>query len=126
MPLYLRPFASQLHDDDSLWNFMRKLVSLYRSCPELGWGSWRVVEHDDPRVLEHWCELDGSAVLALHNLGSEPVTVSVSVDPRGDGLETVDLFTAEVVTTERSTTVSLDGYGFRWLRVRPEGDLAIP
>ncbi len=118
--------TSQLHDHDSLWSFLRKLISVYRSCPELGWGACRVVEQDDPSVLVHWSEVEGSAVLALHNLGSEPVSVPVTIDPRGDGLEAVDLFTAEVVTEERRTTVALDGYGYRWLRVRPAGDLAIP
>ena len=118
--------TGQLHDPDSLWTFVRKLISVYRSCPELGWGTWRVVEQDDPSVLVHLCEVEGTAVLAVHNLGSEPVSVPVTVDPRGDGLEAVDLFSAEVVTSKRSTTLLLDGYGFRWLRVRPAGDLAIP
>jgi trehalose synthase len=118
--------AAQLHDPDSLWAFLRKLIGVYRSCPELGWGSWRVVDQADPQVLVHWCELEGSAVLAVHNLGSEPVSVSVAVDPAGEGLEAVDLFSADVVGAEATTVLPLDGYGFRWLRVRPAGDLAIP
>ena len=31
-----------------------------------------------------------------------------------------------MVTGEAITKVALDGYGYRWLRVRPAGDLAIP
>ena len=31
--------TGQLHDPDSLWTFVRKLISVYRSCPELGWGT---------------------------------------------------------------------------------------
>jgi hypothetical protein len=85
-----------------------------------------VVDQADPQVLVHWCELEGSAVLAVHNLGSAPVSVSVAVDPAGEGLEAVDLFSADVVGAEATTVLPLDGYGFRWLRVRPAGDLAIP
>jgi glycosidase len=118
--------AAQLHDPDSLWSFMRKLISVYRSCPELGWGRWSVVDQPDAQVLAHRCDLDGTAVLAVHNLGSEPVTVDVPVDPEGRGLEAVDLFSDSVVTGATSTRVALEGYGFRWLRVRPAGDLAIP
>ena len=118
--------AAQVHDPDSLWSFMRTLISVYRSCPELGWGRWSVVDQPETQVLAHRCDLDGTAVLAVHNLASEPVTVEVPVDPDGRGLEAVDLFSDSVVTGEPSTRVALDGYGFRWLRVRPVGDLAIP
>jgi hypothetical protein len=65
-------------------------------------------------------------VVTVHNLASEPVTVDVPVDPGGDGLEAVDLMSDEVVTGAATTRVALDGYGYRWLRLRPTGDLAIP
>jgi trehalose synthase len=118
--------TAQLHDPDSLWSFMRMLISIRRTCPELGWGTWSVVEQDQPQVLVQRCDVDGSAVVTVHNLGAEPATVEVPVDPRGDGLEAVDLMADEVVTGESAAQVVLDGYGFRWWRVRPTGDLAIP
>ena len=118
--------AGQLHDPDSLWTFMRRLISIYRTCPELGWGTWGLVDQPEETVLAHRCDLDGTAVLAVHNLGADPVTVDLPVDPDGEGLEAVDLFTHEVVSEQPSTPVALEGYGFRWFRVRPSGDLAIP
>ena len=118
--------VAQMHDPDSLWSFMRKLISIRRTCPELGWGTWSVVDQPERSVLVQRCELDGSAVLTVHNLAAVPVTVEVPIDPRGDELEAVDLMSEEVVTGEASTKVALDGYGYRWLRVRPAGDLAIP
>ena len=105
---------------------MRKLISIRRTCPELGWGTWSVVEQPERSVLVQRCDIDGSAVVTVHNLGPEPVTVDVPVDPQGEGLEAVDLMSDEVVTGEATTHVALDGYGYRWLRVRPAGDLAIP
>ncbi len=118
--------VAQMHDPDSLWSFMRKLISIRRTCPELGWGTWSVVDQPERSVLVQRCELDGSAVLTVHNLAAVPVTVEVPVDPRGDDLEAVDLMSEDVVTGEATTKVALDGYGYRWLRVRPAGDLAIP
>ena len=118
--------TAQLHDHDSLWSFMRKLISIRRTCPELGWGTWSVVEQPERSLLVQRCEVDGSAVVTVHNLGPGPVAVDVPVDPEGDGLEAVDLMSDEMVTGEASTRVTLDGYGYRWLRVRPVGDLAIP
>ena len=117
--------AAQLHDPESLWSLMRKLISIRRSCPELGWGTWSVVEQPQRQVLVHRCDLDGSAVVTVHNLGPDPVTVDVPVDPEGHGLEATDLMSDDPVSGEGSVSLALDGYGFRWLRVRPAGDLAI-
>jgi trehalose synthase len=118
--------VAQMHDPDSLWSFMRKLIGIRRTCPELGWGTWSVVEQDQPQVLVQRCDLDGTSVVTVHNLGAEPATVDVPVDPREEGLEAVDLMADEVVTGESAARVVLDAYGFRWWRVRPTGDLAIP
>lgn len=118
--------VSQMHDPGSLWTFMRKLISIRRTCPELGWGTWSVVEQPATQVLVQRCELDGSAVLTVHNLGAEPVSVDMPVDPGEEGLEAVDLMAEEVVTSRPTMRVALEGYGFRWLRVRPAGALAIP
>ena len=118
--------VAQMHDPDSLWSFMRKLISIRRTCPELGWGTWSVVDQPSAQVLVQRCQLDGSAVVTVHNLGADPVTVDVPIDPRDEGLEAVDLMAEEVVTGGATTRVALEGYGFRWLRVRPAGDLAIP
>jgi trehalose synthase len=118
--------AAQVHDPESLWSLMRKLISIRRSCPELGWGTWSVVEQPQRQVLVHRCDLDGSAVVTVHNLGPEPVTVDVPVDPEDHGLEATDLMSDDPVSGEGSVSIALDGYGFRWLRVRPAGDLAIP
>ena len=118
--------ADQKRDPDSLWSFMRKLISIRRTCPELGWGTWAVVDQPSAQVLVQRCQLDGSAVVTVHNLGADPVTVDVPIDSRDEGLEAVDLMAEEVVTGGATTRVALEGYGFRWLRVRAAGDLAIP
>ena len=118
--------ASQVHDPESLWSFVRKLISIRRTCPELGWGTWSVVEQPDRQVLVHRVDLDGSAVLTAHNLGPEPVTVQVPVDPEGRGLEATDLMSEEVIAGDSAVDLPLEGYGFRWLRLRPAGDLAVP
>jgi trehalose synthase len=118
--------AAQVHDPDSLWSFMRKLISIRRTCPELGWGEWSVVDQPERRVLVQRCAVDDSAVVTVHNLGPDPVTVRVPVDPDGLGLEASDLMSEETVADGTTLDVPLEGYGFRWLRVRPVGDLAIP
>ncbi|MFC7490166.1 MULTISPECIES: alpha-amylase family protein [unclassified Knoellia] len=127
--------VAQRADPDSLWSFMRHLVQTYRACPELGWGELSVLPQPDKQVLAHACSTDDAGVVALHNFGPNPVTVSVDLSElpgwaswsaSGDVVLTDLLSAGEVAPRDGSLEVALDGYGFRWLRVRPAGDLRIP
>ena len=121
--------VSQRTDPDSLWSFMRHLVQTYRSCPELGWGDFSVLDQPNRQVLAHQCSTGEAAVVAVHNFGSEPVTVTLDLShwvDEGD-VELADLLSgADVRTEEGSLEVVLEGYGYRWLRIHPVGDLRIP
>ena len=118
----------QLHDPESLLSWMRRLIEIRRACPELGWGGLTILEHDaGPAVLAHQLSLADSAVVAVHNLGDEPVTVTVPVEGFDADARVVDLITHEVLDLASGAVSSaLEGYGVRWLRVRTAGDLAIP
>ena len=119
--------AQQRRDPDSLWTFMRTLISTYRLCPELGWGVFSVIDQPHTQVLAHRCDLEEVSTIAVHNLSADPVTLQLAVDGLGDGRELVDLFShQEVSTTESAIHLALEGYGFRWLRLRPEGGLQLP
>ncbi|WP_224279868.1 alpha-amylase family protein [Nocardioides lacusdianchii] len=119
--------ADQRRAPDSLWSFMRTLIGTYRMCPELGWGEFSVVEQAEGRVLAHRCDLDDVALVAVHNLGADPVVVDLVVDGFDDTRELVDLLhDQEVATSDGSVEVSLEGYGFRWYRLRPRGGLHLP
>ena len=61
--------ADQRHDPDSLLSFMKLLISRYRESPELGWGTFTVLEQPHPSVLAHACVWDDGTMVAVHNLG---------------------------------------------------------
>ena len=114
----------QRHYPDSLWTFMREVISLRRTCPELGWGELTVLESGNDRVLAHRCDLDESAVIAVHNLGADPVSVSVAVDGLDDGMELVDLLQRDALPVESGPLeLALPGYGFHWFRLGGKGQL---
>ncbi|WP_353987533.1 alpha-amylase family protein [Ruicaihuangia caeni] len=120
--------ADQRHDRDSLWTFMRTLIGARRRCAELGWGEFSVIEQPNPAVLAHRCDLDGSSVIAVHNFAAEPavVTLELDGDPEAE-LEISDLLERDGLTpAEGRLELALEGYGYKWLRVRREGELAVP
>ena len=105
---------------------MRGLIAAYRSCPELGWGTFEVLPQPDHAVLAHRSAWEDAAVIAVHNLSSEPAEVELTV---ADGaVLLVDLLQAgEVLTDERGrVTLEVDGYGYRWLRVHAGDDARLP
>ncbi|WP_127129997.1 alpha-amylase family protein [Georgenia sp. SYP-B2076] len=119
--------ADQVRDPGSLWNFMRDLIQAYRSCPELGWGEFTVLEQPHAQVMAHQSTWHTSSVVAVHNLGPEPLTVPLTLDVPG-GSDLVDLLRdgTTPVSPDGAAEVTLDGYGYRWLRVRHDGERRLP
>jgi len=112
--------ADQRRDPESLLNWMERAIRARKELPELGWGTWKVLDTDQPSVLALRCDWLGQGVLVLHNLGPEAVRVAVQLDDAKPGRPL-----AEVLANRRDDPVeagrplALDGYGYRWLRLPP-------
>jgi trehalose synthase len=116
--------ADQRRDPDSLWHFVATLARRYRECPELGWGRFAVLDQPHPQVLAHSCTWDEACTVAVHNLGPDGVTVPLTVPDAEAGWALQDLLgTGTCELDERGRAeVTLEGYGYRWLRVRRPDD----
>ena len=101
--------ADQRRDPHSLLNWMERLIRQRKECPEFGWGHLEVL-HADGSVLVHRCEWDGTAVVAIHNLGDKAVAAPLPDDC--DRL--VDLLGDD--DAEPGGKITIEPYGFRWLR----------
>ncbi|SHH26092.1 alpha-amylase family protein [Geodermatophilus nigrescens] len=115
--------GDQRRDEDSLLSFMKLLIRRYRESPELGWGSFRVLEQPHASVLAHVCEWDDGTLLAVHNLGPEPRTVPLTLDGCDASHRLEDLLVTQStpIGADGAVELTLDGYGYRWLRVVAEG-----
>jgi trehalose synthase len=115
---------AQRRDPDSLLAFVTLLVQRYRECPELGWGAFEVVDQPHASVLAHRCIWDEATLVALHNLGPEPLTVPIELAGEDEGTVLADLLCdgEAVLDAKGRVEMALEGYGFRWLRVVREGD----
>jgi len=113
--------ADQRRDNDSLLNWMERLIRRRRETPEIGWGAFQLLRTSKSSVLAHRCDWDGSAFVAVHNLGDAPVEARVRLgnvdafDRRADLLDTAQ----PVQPLEGpSLDLKLDGYGFTWVRLQ--------
>ncbi|SDY24067.1 trehalose synthase [Geodermatophilus africanus] len=111
--------ADQRRDPDSLLSFVKLLIQRYRESPELGWGAFTLLEQPHPEVLAHLCSWDDGALVAVHNLGAEPRTVPLTLEGCDADHLLVDLLQdgEQPVDGDGGVELTLDGYGYRWLRV---------
>jgi maltose alpha-D-glucosyltransferase/alpha-amylase len=112
--------ATERRAPESLLNWMERAIRARKELPELGWGTWRVLDTDHPAVLALRRDWQGQGVLALHNLGREPVKVGVEL---GDDVEAGRPM-AELLGGNRhhepatsGQPLALGGFGYRWLRL---------
>ncbi len=116
--------SQQRHDPDSLLNFFRALIQVYRNSPEIGWGQCTVLQQPTAAVLAHQVENEQGRLVLLHNFAPDPATVPLELDDIRPGTVVTSLLDASEYTwpEEGPLEQQLKGYGFRWLRVIRSGD----
>jgi maltose alpha-D-glucosyltransferase/alpha-amylase len=117
--------AAQRRDPASLVSWMERMVRRRRECPELGWGRCTLLDAGHAAVLAHRADWGDSTIVALHSFADERLEARVDLE---DGVvEAVDLLDSTHLTPDDGTlTVPLDPYGFRWYRLRRDGQRLPP
>ncbi|MDQ1598199.1 MAG: hypothetical protein QOI70_1623, partial [Microbacteriaceae bacterium] len=67
---------------------------------------------------------DEGLMLAAHNFSPDPTTITVSIDGVSQPTRLVDLLRDDSAVTDETgrLQLSLEGYGFRWLRIVSPGE----
>jgi hypothetical protein len=81
-----------------------------------------VLDAGDDAVLAHRCDWAGRCFLAVHNLSEEPRQFELRLEDEGE-LAVIDLLDTDGTPTtleEGRLAVTLEGYGYRWMSLRPE------
>jgi len=115
----------QRHDPESMLRFMRTLIERYRASAEIGWGELELLDQTDHAVLAHRVSGAEGSMVAVHNFGAEPTTVTLRLSGLDDTHRLVDLLRdgSLTVPTEKGVVeLTLEGYGYRWLRVLAPGE----
>jgi maltose alpha-D-glucosyltransferase/alpha-amylase len=105
---------------DSLLRWFQTLIETLRECPEIGVGDCSVIEAPLPRpVLAHRFDAPEGAILLLHNLADEPVTLDIGKLAGVDG-RPFEMFADGPYDrpTASLSGLELRGWGYRWIRLR--------
>jgi maltose alpha-D-glucosyltransferase/alpha-amylase len=111
--------TDQRQDPGSLLSWFERMIHTLRECPESGSGSCEPVDEGVPRhVLAHVSELHDRAVLFLHNLRDEAVTLDLPKLSRDDN-EPISMFSDRDYQPPAVDLRGLElaGYGYRWIRL---------
>jgi maltose alpha-D-glucosyltransferase / alpha-amylase len=113
---------TQRRTDDSLLNWMTKLIRLRQECTEIGWGQWQIIDTEIESVLGMHYNFKGSSLVILHNFADEAVEVILNLRQKTE-IKLIDLMTVNenVEDTKGKHHVCLEAYGYRWFRA---GDLS--
>ena len=114
--------TSERNDPDSMLHFIRRLIERYRASAEIGWGSFEALSTDAPSVLAHTVTGAEGRLLALHNFSGEPATVALTLTDVDETFRLLDLLGDSEPTNagvDGALTITLEGYGYRWLRIVP-------
>jgi len=109
---------AQRRDNDSMLNWIERMIRLRKECPEFGWGTYQVLHTGSPSVLAIRYDWRNNSMLTLHNFDEK--AHSIALDSQAAGNERL----ANVLAGEHSNAQSdgkhrivLEGYGYRWYRV---------
>jgi maltose alpha-D-glucosyltransferase/alpha-amylase len=106
-------------DPRALLRWIQELIIVLRECPEIGVGVPSVVDVALPRsVLAHRFDAPEGAILLLHNLANTEVVLDLSAVDVGKNPDEVFANAASEPLTRDLSRVALDGWGYRWLRLR--------
>ncbi|MGV9536340.1 alpha-amylase family protein [Streptosporangium sandarakinum] len=110
--------TDQRRDPDSLLMWFERILHTLRECKEIGTGHHEVLDAGPPHVLVHRATSPSGAMLFLHNLGSEPCRVAVDPQPEQDDPPLNITADADYGSEVDLGALDLNGYGFRWIRLR--------
>jgi len=119
--------AAQRRDQDSLLNWLERLIRRRKETPELGFGTWSVLDCRADEVLALRADWEGRTAVFLHNLSARKVRAKLQLDDLADADHLTDLLESDDVALRSGrATIELGGYGWRWYRVHRPGERVVP
>jgi maltose alpha-D-glucosyltransferase/alpha-amylase len=109
---------AQRRDPDSLLNWTARMIRLRKECPEIGWGSWEILDTGCPQALAMRYDWRGNSLVTVHNFDTRPHELSIRVGVEG-GERLVSLLAEEESAADEKGVhrLVIDAFGYNWYRV---------
>ena len=109
---------AQRRAPDSLLSWTARMIRLRKECPEIGWGSWRILRTGSLHVLAMCYEWRGNSLIVIHNFDERPHEVRIRPAIEG-GERLANLLAEDDSTADSGGThrIAIGAYGYHWYRV---------
>lgn len=104
-------------DPSSLLRWFEHLTRTLRECPEIGVGTFAVIEVPQPGVLVHRFDAPEGSMLMIHNLDDKPVELDIGPLAGSDRPFDVLADSQYDRPSQRLRGLRLRGFGYRWVRL---------
>jgi len=108
---------TQRADPDSLLNRMREMIRVRKTQAAFGRGEVHCLVPANRAILAYLLTYGDETVLVFNNLSPDPQVAQLDLAAQA-GAQPIDLFTGAqlAVITPAPYQITLEGYGYRWLR----------
>lgn len=109
--------ADQQRDRDSFLNWMEKLITTRKQCPQLSYGQWELLESDSKNVLSFYCESEEDVILVISNFKNKECIMKLN-NENDKFKNLIEIFSnREYEKIENlSERIQLDPFGYRWFK----------
>ncbi|KAA6441261.1 trehalose synthase [Dyadobacter flavalbus] len=108
---------NQRREPGSLLNWMTSMIRLRKECPEIGYGSWEILDTGFKEVLGMRYTWKDKVLFIWHNFHEKSMELIVPEKIAGTGRLIDAMNNIESVTDVNGRhTITLEAYGYRWFR----------
>lgn len=110
--------AFQRRDSESMLNWTERMIRMRKEAPEIGWGTFNVIDSGDPGVLIMRYEWRKNVVMIIHSFHDKPVEITFALREDDDANSLVDILDGHDSRADGDGKhhMVLEAYGFRWYR----------
>lgn len=101
--------------NDSLLNWMARIIRIRRQYIEIGNGEYKVIKTKQKAVFAHCCTLEGSTIVTVHNLSGNACSVKLPLLNKPERL--LEIFNDCGYKLPQKGEVEIGPYGYRWFKI---------
>jgi maltose alpha-D-glucosyltransferase/alpha-amylase len=106
--------ATQMRDPQSLLSWTMKMIKMRKACPEIGLGTYKLIETGSPFIFGIRYEYQGKSLVILHNFSDKTQTASLNMKENDTLFDLIE--TADQKPANGKYSIALEGYGYQWYR----------
>ncbi len=106
--------TAEQKDSNSLLSFIKQIIQLHESLPQISYGNWNLIDTKSAHILGIRYEWERKVIIALHNFSGEKQTVNLHDNHTMQTL----LSSFGLGSIDGNKDITLPSYGLLWLEYK--------